>query len=104
MQKIIEEIFIKKVLLLIKISFTENYQRTLDQMVLLLIKLSFTIFLCCLLLVPFFYIEKAKYLWCRFQKKNHVEKTAIYQIKKNLCSHQDIHEFLDLSLQLATLG
>ena len=32
-----------------------------------------------------------------------VEKSDIYQILKNLCSHQEIHESLELSTQLVTL-
>ena len=32
-----------------------------------------------------------------------VEKSDIYQIKKILCSQQDIHQSLELSLQLLTL-
>ena len=44
--------------------------------------------------IQYVYDEKSPYS---------VEKSDIYQIKKNLCSCQDIHESLELSPQLLTL-
>ena len=44
--------------------------------------------------IQYVYDEKSPYF---------VEKSDIYQIKKNLCSCQDIHESLELSPQLLTL-